>query len=242
MTIRLLVSVRNASETKVAVAGGADIVDVKEPRHGSLGFAGADVLASVIDAVGNQVPVSAAMGECFEWLSESEQTGRSVVLLPPGLQYTKLGLAQLQGFGGDWISHWCRAQGILENANGQDSPRNVAVAYADSCSAEAPSPSDVLNAAVQNSCSVFLIDTWRKDSRTTFDWMTESELCALRSKANDANLLFALAGRLNERHLPAVRNVRPDILGVRGAVCGSFDRNNSLCSVRMTAFRSALDS
>ncbi|MFM7835691.1 MAG: (5-formylfuran-3-yl)methyl phosphate synthase, partial [Planctomycetaceae bacterium] len=37
MTVRLLVSVRSADEAVVAATGGADIIDIKEPRHGSLG-------------------------------------------------------------------------------------------------------------------------------------------------------------------------------------------------------------
>ena len=34
---RLLVSVRSAEEAEIALAGGADVIDVKEPRRGALG-------------------------------------------------------------------------------------------------------------------------------------------------------------------------------------------------------------
>ena len=40
MMAKLLVSVRSADEAEVALEGGADIIDVKEPLHGSLGWAG----------------------------------------------------------------------------------------------------------------------------------------------------------------------------------------------------------
>ena len=33
----LLVSVRDAAEAEAALRGGATLIDVKEPRHGSLG-------------------------------------------------------------------------------------------------------------------------------------------------------------------------------------------------------------
>src|SRR5271166_6814929 len=36
---RLLISVRSADEARTALAGGASIIDVKEPDHGSLGQA-----------------------------------------------------------------------------------------------------------------------------------------------------------------------------------------------------------
>ena len=35
--MRLLVSVRSAEEVSAALAGGADIIDAKEPERGSLG-------------------------------------------------------------------------------------------------------------------------------------------------------------------------------------------------------------
>ena len=35
----LLVSVRSASEARVALAAGVDVIDVKEPNRGSLGAA-----------------------------------------------------------------------------------------------------------------------------------------------------------------------------------------------------------
>ena len=45
---RLLVSVRNALEAEVALAGGAHVIDVKEPSHGSLGRADEATLAEVV--------------------------------------------------------------------------------------------------------------------------------------------------------------------------------------------------
>jgi len=69
MPIRLLVSVRDRSEAIAAVDGGADIVDVKEPDRGALGFAGERTICDVLHAVSGSAPVSAALGECTEWLS-----------------------------------------------------------------------------------------------------------------------------------------------------------------------------
>ena len=43
--MRLLVSVRSADEVAAAMAGGADIIDAKEPARGSLGAVDAATLA-----------------------------------------------------------------------------------------------------------------------------------------------------------------------------------------------------
>ena len=59
----LLVSVRSAAEACAALAGGAALIDVKEPAHGPLGRASDDVIRAVMDAVGGRCAVSAALGE-----------------------------------------------------------------------------------------------------------------------------------------------------------------------------------
>ena len=80
---RLLVSVRDASEALAALAGGADIIDVKEPTRGSLGMADGDAVAGVVEAVGERVPVSAALGELCEWPERSPAFQKSRASDPP---------------------------------------------------------------------------------------------------------------------------------------------------------------
>ena len=45
---RLLVSVRSVEEAEAALAGGADLIDVKEPTRGSLGRADDAVIAAIL--------------------------------------------------------------------------------------------------------------------------------------------------------------------------------------------------
>src|SRR3954465_6438408 len=59
----LLVSVRSADEVDAALAGGADLIDIKDPSRGPLGIAEAEVAAAVVNRVRGRVPVSAALGE-----------------------------------------------------------------------------------------------------------------------------------------------------------------------------------
>src|SRR5689334_5707919 len=65
----LMASVRDAHEATVALREGADILDVKDPRHGSLGAPPPAVLREVkalrdrSAADGRAVPVSAALGD-----------------------------------------------------------------------------------------------------------------------------------------------------------------------------------
>ena len=61
--MRLLVSVVDANEARVAVDAGVDIVDVKNPAEGSLGAPCPGVIGRVREVVPPERPVSAAIGD-----------------------------------------------------------------------------------------------------------------------------------------------------------------------------------
>ena len=84
--MELLVSVRSAAEACAALQGGAGLIDVKEPAHGSLGSAGADTIEAVVRVVAGRRPVSAALGEIAD--AAEPKTG-------VGLAYVKWGLSRL---------------------------------------------------------------------------------------------------------------------------------------------------
>ena len=63
MAAGLLVSVRSVAEAQEAVAGGAAIIDVKEPSRGPLGRADADVTAAIAEAVAGRAQLTVACGE-----------------------------------------------------------------------------------------------------------------------------------------------------------------------------------
>ena len=149
---KLLISVRNAVEAQIAVDAGADLIDVKEPAHGSLGAADPGILEAVLQQVNDRRPLSAALGELL-----------SAVPLPAAfagrLRYAKFGLAGCGTFDG-WIALWQQAIERL--------PRGVepvAVAYADWQSALAPDPWHVLERAHALRCAGVLVDTHDKTPR-----------------------------------------------------------------------------
>src|SRR5580765_4844755 len=60
--MRLLVSVANVDDAAAALAGGADVIDAKDP-HAALGPVPARVLREIRTAVGEARPVTAAIGD-----------------------------------------------------------------------------------------------------------------------------------------------------------------------------------
>jgi (5-formylfuran-3-yl)methyl phosphate synthase len=70
--MRLLVSVRSASEARVAAENGADIVDAKEPAAGPLGPVAPDVLAGILLALPGDMPLGIALGDVRTAYAHSE--------------------------------------------------------------------------------------------------------------------------------------------------------------------------
>ncbi|HEX3498788.1 MAG TPA: (5-formylfuran-3-yl)methyl phosphate synthase, partial [Stellaceae bacterium] len=58
-----LASVRSAEEALLALMGGADIIDVKEPASGALGRVDGAVLREIADVLGGRCTVSATIGD-----------------------------------------------------------------------------------------------------------------------------------------------------------------------------------
>jgi len=60
--MKLLVSVRDAIDASAALAGGADIIDAKEPASGALGAVDLATFQHIVAAVANARLVTAALG------------------------------------------------------------------------------------------------------------------------------------------------------------------------------------
>ena len=206
----LLVSVRDAAEALAALRGGATLIDVKEPLHGSLGAASPDVWWQVRDAVPPQVPCSAALGELKDVTPQQARQWRSSLA---GYQFAKLGLAGCRETN-DWQSRW---RDILRELPSETRP--VAVVYADWQTAGAPSPDEILPAAIDCSCSAVLVDTFDKTRGSISGHFSLKEIERILSAARAASLTTVLAGSLTLALAHKLLPLAPDFLAVRGAVC-----------------------
>lgn len=207
----LLVSVRSAAEARDAFAGGASVIDVKEPIRGALGRADPDVWNSVRAAIPASTAISVALGEIAEW------DGCDVALDWDGIRYRKLGLA---GSGETWRRRWQVLEGRLGSG-----PDWIAVAYLDWEAASAPAPDAVLDFAISSGCAGVLFDTSLKGTRPRLDPHLMSDRLA---RARENGLLTALAGGLDETLIRALAPLQPDLFAVRGAACLGGDRNASI--------------
>ena len=129
--MRLLVSVRSAAEVGPAVAGGADIVDAKEPTTGSLGAVSRRVLREIALGLPAGVPLSIALGEPKTVAALEAAMALLHGLSPrPSRAYVKIGLSAA----GDGAGRMLTALVDLASRTPLR-PSVVAVAYADSVAA-----------------------------------------------------------------------------------------------------------
>jgi uncharacterized protein (UPF0264 family) len=217
---RLLVSVRDVPEALEALAGGAQLIDIKEPARGALGAADVAIWRDVIAAVDGRTPVSAALGEliddeCFALAPHSQM-----------LALVKVGLSGLRDTK-HLAERWRELQRCLPLG-----PQLVAVAYADDRAARAPPPREVIRLAIQLQMKTLLIDTYTKVRGDLFTWLLPQELSELLDTARAGGMQIALAGSLRAETLPQARGLAPDWIAVRGAACAA-DRQSAICRRRV---------
>lgn len=229
--VNLLVSVRSEAEAEAALAGGADVLDVKEPARGALGRAAAETVAAVVRTVAGRRPVSAALGELAQ---EPEPfAGR-------GLSYVKWGLAGYGGQGGrDWR---CDLEAAADRVRRHDPGcRVVAVAYADAQRAQAPPVEEVAAFVQRWPGGLLLLDTWEKGTgRTLLDWFDVADADRLCRQCRSADVRVALAGSLRPARIRQLLPLRPDWIAVRGAACAGNDRAGAVSADRVRALAGLL--
>ena len=224
---KLLVSVRSAAESLVALEGGASFIDIKEPASGSLGRASRTVQVEVVSALRTalertrglrrEVTVTAALGEL---LTSGPPASYSPV---PGVSLYKLGLSGC-GEDRDWVARLDAWRERLTN----EAADLAAVAYADHRAARAPDPHEILGYAIDRRLPFLLVDTYEKKTGSLTDFLTERDFTTLLENAHRCDVSVALAGSLRPEDLHALARLGTDVLAVRGAACRQGNRQLEL--------------
>jgi uncharacterized protein (UPF0264 family) len=211
--MRLLVSVRNAEEARAALAGGAEIIDAKEPSLGALGPVNLEELRAIIEAVGGMRPVSVALGDSgdVDGLAHAARAAAEA-----GAMFVKVGFADVREIGA--VRE--RLARVMDGALLPTSPcAVVAVAYADWDEVGGAAPSTVLAAAAAEGAMGVLLDTVRKDGAGLFRCLGRAALGSLVREARARSLMVALAGRITVEDMAFAYEAGAEIVGVRGAAC-----------------------
>jgi uncharacterized protein (UPF0264 family) len=228
LAMRLLVSVANAAETSAALAGGADVIDAKNPLAGALGAVSADALREIHATVAAACLVTAAIGDAAD---ETEVERAAGTFAGAGAALVKVGFAGITSASRVEMLIRAAVRGVRA-CNGTWGPPLggtirlrpdltgvVAVAYADAGRVAGLAAGAFVDVAARAGATGVLLDTADKSGPGLRGLMMPIALARWVAEAHDAGLLVALAGKLTADDLAFVRDAGADIAGVRGAAC-----------------------
>jgi uncharacterized protein (UPF0264 family) len=235
--MQLLVSVRSAEEVGSALAGGADIIDAKEPSRGSLGPVDPSVLREIGASVPPGVPLSVALGDFEDGAGAAHAIRALDLTARPAGVFVKLGLAGVSTSDGGATLFGTAVKAARTAAC---HPRVVAVAYADQVVGDRLPPGEMARLAARVGAHGVLLDTLAKDGRDLFTFMAVREVKAWVGSARAAGLMVAVAGSLRTESLRSIREIDPGVVGVRGSASAG-GRGGTIDIEKVRALRRVLD-
>jgi uncharacterized protein (UPF0264 family) len=222
---RLLACVSNDREAVMALAGGADIIDLKEPANGALGAVAHAIQLQVVQRVAGRCPVSATIGDLP---MVAETLSRAIAATAnTGVDIVKVGLPQLE-------QHRECLQVLSDNA--ARGIQIVAVLFAEHRPAL-----QLLDELAQSGCRGAMLDTADKSSGHLRSLIDQASLSAFVRHARGLGLLSGLAGSLTIADIEPLMQLNPDYLGFRGALCEAGVRTERLSSNALAGVREAFD-
>ncbi len=207
-----MISVISAEEALEAIAGGAHILDVKNPSEGSLGAQSPSVIRKIKRITAGRLPVSAAIGDMPNFPGTAALAALGAAHC--GADYIKVGLK------GPHTE--AQAERLLSEVRGAVegfSTMVIAALYADHERANTLPPQCLPHIAAQAGIAGCLLDTAVKDGRSLTEFMARPALKQLVKNAHSRGLIIGLAGSLRREDLLEIRNLGADIVGIRSAAC-----------------------
>jgi hypothetical protein len=230
--MKILISPVSVEEALAVWRGGADIVDIKNVAEGSLGASFPWMIRGVIEALaGANVAFSATLGDLPAKPGTAALAARGACSL--GVQYIKAGLHGMNTYE-DALSVM---QAVARACHDVDpAVAVVAAGYADYRRFDGLDPFTLVKVARAAGANVVMIDTAFKDGSTLFDALSVMETAEFVNEGHRAGLQVALAGSIKREQLGVLRQLNPDIVGIRGAVCASHDRTSVIDAALVSAF------
>jgi FolB domain-containing protein len=202
-----LASVNGPDEAEIALANGADIIDLKDAGNGALGALPPDVVRAAVAAIAGRRPTSAVTGDLPA--EPDAILAAAAPMAETGVDYIKVGL-----FPGPRREACIRAFAALARKI-----KIVGVMFADRGADTA-----LLPTMAECGFAGAMLDTAAKGSGRLLDHMDIAGLSDFVAAARAHNLLTGLAGSLETPDIPRLLLVEPDYLGFRGALCVRRER------------------
>jgi uncharacterized protein (UPF0264 family) len=219
--VKVLISPSDEKEAVEAIAGGADIIDVKNPREGALGANFPWVIKRIREIAPPHVEVSCTLGDIPNL--PGAMSLAAVGAATTGVDYVKAGLYGLKTKD-DAVYLMKNIGRAIRDFD--SSIKVAATGYADAARIGSVNPLLVPEIAYEAEVDIAMVDTAVKDDKNLFSFLTAKQLASFVEKAHVYGLEVALAGSLRKEHLPMVYSLGAEVVGLRGAACTYGDRVN----------------
>ncbi len=206
-----LASVRDADEAAIALAGGADVIDFKDPAAGALGAVAPEIVREGVARVAGRRPVSAVLGDLP--MAATPLCAAAEAMAATGVDYLKLGIFP----GGDAEAALAALAPLTARV------KLVAVFFAD----RAPDLS-LLALLAERGFAGAMLDTAGKNGARLLDHFDIARLGRFVAECRRLGLLAGLAGALELPDIPRLLLLSPDLLGFRTALCGATGRKGAI--------------
>jgi dihydroneopterin aldolase len=220
----MLASVRSASEARIVLDGGADLIDLKEPARGALGAVAAERAREILGAVGGAALTSATIGDLPACPTRIERavavTGTS------GVDFVKVGLFPGEG------------QRDCVRVLGRHCRRGTAIVVV--LFADLQSDWTLLPLVARSGCSGIMLDTARKGDGRLTCFLESQRIAGFIDESRNLGLLTGVAGSLQSSDIETLLALDPDFLGFRGALCSGGERVGAIDPAAVRQIRSMI--
>ena len=219
----MLASVTDALESEMALAAGADIIDLKDPAKGALGALPPQRIAAIVSKVAGRRPVSATLGDLPADAALLRRAMQGTA--DSGVDYVKLG-----------VFSRAHVDACLQAAAGVHADSALIVVLF----ADRDPPLHALARFAGAGFDGVMLDTADKQSGGLLHNMQPQALRLFVERAHSEGLLCGLAGSLKLSDIPTLLQLAPDYLGFRGALCQGQQRQQRLDPKRLAEVRGAI--
>ena len=217
----MLASVASVEEAALALEGGADLIDLKDPAAGALGALPMATIRAAVRLVSGRRPLSATVGDRVT--DPAALAGAVARTAAAGVDFVKVGFAA----GAD---HHALAGALAREA--ARGTAIVAVLFADR-----GADLTLLGRLAACGFAGAMLDTADKKGGSLSRCMDEARLGRFVDGARSRGLLSGLAGSLGPEDIAPLMALGPDYLGFRGALCSGGARCAGLDVDRLRAIR-----
>lgn len=220
---KMLASVTGVEEAEIAISGGADIVDLKDPKAGALGAVATETVRRAVASIAGRRATSAVCGD-LPMVPETIRV-KAEEIASTGVDYLKIGF-----FPSGEAEACARAVAPL-------APRTklIAVLFAD-----LPPDFELLPVFAKHGFHGAMVDTAHKAKGRLLDHLPPERVPAFFNRAKSLGLIVGLSGSLEAPDIPRLLPFGPDFLGFRGALCDQAQRTGSIDAAAVAQIRALI--